>query len=270
MLRHIVLVVVFVVASAATAFAQRAPDMATLDRGDGISKLGFDLGFSSLNDPPYDAALRFELYGQYVTRSGLGFYGALPISRSLGGEGPPPPDYYSATSLGNLDAGMLYVIASGSWSWVFRGGLLLPTSSSGFEEALTRYYATGPRLTDIAMASSDWHLRLSFSPLYHANRLFLRGDIGFDLDIGDDDYHYLRLNVGGGVDLGAVALSLELVNTATFGDLVRDEDFFHAIAFTVRFMGEQLQPFISIGTPFDDYRREVIRFFLAAGLQVAF
>lgn len=272
MLRQLVIAFALLVAFASTAVAQRAPDMATLDRGDGITKIGLDLGFSSLSDPPYDAALRFELYGQYVTRSGLGIYGALPISRSFGGEGTPqPPEAFNRTSLGNTDVGLLYVIDTDALSWVFRGGALLPTSSSGFDEALTRLYAAGPRLTDLAMASSDWHVRLSFSPLYHANKLFLRGDIGFDIDIGDDDYHYLRLNVGGGVDLGVVALSLELVNTATIGDYDgNEEDFFHALAFTVRFMGEQLQPFLSLGAPIDDYRRDRIRFFLAGGLQVAF
>lgn len=61
-----------------TAAAQRAPDMATLDRGDGITKVGLDLGYSSL-DTHYSGALRFELYGQYVLPSGLGFYGALPM-----------------------------------------------------------------------------------------------------------------------------------------------------------------------------------------------
>jgi hypothetical protein len=273
MVRHLGLALALLMGFASTAFAQRAPDMATLDRGDGITKLGFDLGFSSLEQPPYDAALRFELWGQYVTNSGIGFYGALPISRSFGGEGPPPPDTSAEnrTSLGNVDVGLLYVIESGSvLSWVFRGGVVLPTSSDGRDPALTRYAAVTPRMTDLALASSDWALRLSVSPLLHADRLFLRADIGFDLDIGDEDDHYLRLNIGGGVDLDVVALSLELVNMASFGDIDREEDFFHAVAFTVRFMGKQLQPFISIGTPIDDYRRDQVKFFLAGGLQVAF
>jgi len=30
------------------------------------------------------------------------------------------------------------------------------------------------------MASSDTHVRLSLSPLIHANKMFLRADIGFD------------------------------------------------------------------------------------------
>jgi hypothetical protein len=270
MVRHVGIVIALVVGLASNAFAQRAPDMATLDRGDGITKLGFDLGFSSLEDPPYDAALRFEMWGQYVTNSGIGIYGALPISRSIGGEGPPLPDRENRTSLGNADLGLLYVITGDSLSWVFRGGVLLPTSTSGADEAATRYLASGPRLTDLAMASSDWHLRLSVSPLIHIDKLFLRADIGFDLDVGDEEDHFLRLNIGGGIDLGAVALSLELVNSASFGDRGGEEDFFHALAFTVRFMGEQLQPFISIGAPIDDYRRDVIKLFIVGGLQVAF
>ena len=257
---------------ASHAFAQRAPDMATLDRGDGLTKLGFDLGFSSLEPPPYDAALRFELYGQFVSNSGLGFYAALPIARSFGGEGQPsPPEAENRTSLYSADVGGLYVLSGDSLSWVFRLGVILPTATDGFDPALTRYFAAGPRLTDLAMASQDWHVRLSVSPLVHVSNVFLRADVGFDLDIGDEDYHYLRLNLGGGVDLGVVALSLELVNSATFGDFAgNDEDFFHALAFTVRFMGEQFQPFISVGTPIDDYRRDVIKLFIAGGLAVEF
>ncbi len=271
MRRHTFVAVATLLWLTSSAHAQRAPDMATLDRGDGITKLGIDLGFSSLEAPPYDAALRFEVYGQYLTNSGFGFYGALPIARSFGGEGmPQPPEAFDRTTLYDLDAGLLYVISGETLSWVFRGGVLFPTASDGLDEALTRYYAVAPRLTDLAGASQDWHMRLSVSPLVHVDKLFLRADLGFDLDIGDDDYHYLRLNVGGGVDLGVVALSLELVNTRTFGDFARDEDFFHALAVTVRFMGERFQPFLSVGTPIDDYRRDVIKVFLSGGLSVEF
>src|ERR1044072_8629082 len=76
------------------AFAQRAPDMATLDRGDGISKIAVDAGLTFV-DYPYDLALRLELYGQYVARSGFGLYGAMPFTMSFGApsddEDPVPP-----------------------------------------------------------------------------------------------------------------------------------------------------------------------------------
>lgn len=265
---HLRLITLVLLLASSAAYAQRAPDMATLDRGDGISKFGIDLGFTSLEKPPYSAALRFELYGQYLTESGIGIYGALPISRSLGGGNAPEPE--NATSLSNLDLGMLYVISGHTLSWVFRGGVALPTSSDGLDEGLTRYYATVPRLTDLALASGDWHVRLSVSPLIHVDKLFLRADIGFDINAGGDDYHFLRLNVGGGVDFGTVALSLELVNMAAFGDFDTEEDFFHAFALTLRFMGKQFQPFLSFGLPIDEYRRDRVHFFVAGGLQVAF
>ena len=268
MLHRLILLVLLLGSS--TAYAQRAPDLATLDRGDGITKLGIDLGFSSLNKPPYSSALRFELWGQYLTNSGFGFYGALPLAHSFGGDGPPPPNADDATSLENVDVGLLYVLSGHTMSWVFRGGLIAPTSTDGYDEGVTRLYAAAPRLTDIAMISNQWYVRLAISPLIHADRLFLRADLGFDINADSDNYHFLRLNVGGGIDLGVVALSLELVNMASFGDFTGEEDFFHAVALTTRFMGEQLQPFLSFGLPIDEYRRDYIKFWIAGGLQVAF
>lgn len=269
MVRIVILLALF----ATVARAQRAPDMATLDRGDGITKLGFDVGFSALNDPPYDAALRFELWGQWVSKIGLGFYGAIPLSRSFGGEGrPPDPEANDATSLSDIELGGLYVINGETLSIVFRGGVALPTATNGIDERLTRYYAAAPRLTDLALASDDWYIRLSVSPLVHVKRFFMRADIGIDIDVEDDNYHYFRFNVGAGVDVGLVALALELTNSMAFGTMgfFDEENFFHSLAFTVRFMGQHLQPFVAIGIPFDDYRRDRVSFFVSAGLQVAF
>lgn len=263
-----------------SANAQRAPDMATLDRGDGISKIGLDLGFSFLEFPPYESALRLELHGQYVTRSGFGIYGALPFAMSFGAasdaEDPDPPDLLpnNATAFGNLEVGGLYIATmSPRFSLVFRGGLALPTASSGRDASATLYSATYPRLTDVALASDAWYLRLAVSPLLYANKLFFRADIGFDIGFDDsdgfgDENELFRFNVGGGVDLGVVALSLELVNLATLDEFAGGEDFIHTLAFTVRFMGEALQPFLTVGTPLDESRRDQATMFVAGGIQV--
>lgn len=256
---------------ATAAHAQRAPDMATLDRGDGITKFGVDAAFSSIDTPFYDAALRFELYGQYVLHSGLGFYGALPLAHSFGDADEPLPQ--PATALGNLDLGLLYTITrSPQFSIVFRGGVALPTASDDGDGATTNFFATWPRLTDIALAAPDsWYVRLGVSPLFHVNKVFLRFDLGFDIGTDDNDAadEFLRLNMGAGVDLGVVALSLELVNLYSLDDFDDDDDWVHTLAFTVRFMGEQLQPFLSLGAPIDD-SRDAIPFFFAGGIQVAF
>ena len=121
-----------------------------------------------------------------------------------------------------------------------------------------------PRATDLANTSGDWYLRLGFSPLFYVNKLFLRADLGFDLAFEESQPHLLRFNVGGGVDLGPVALSLELVNSVAFND--DDEDFIDVLAFTVRFMGKKLQPYIAVGAPIDD-TRDNIDLFVAGGLQ---
>ena len=268
------LVLIAAALTAGTAHAQRAPDMATLDRGDGISKVGVDVGLTFIDDAPYSLALRLEVYGQYVTKSGFGIYGSLPLSSSFGApdddEDPVPPDLIAndATALGNVEVGGLYVITkSPRLSFVFRGGLGLPTASEGRDEAATLFSAVFPRLTDLANAIDAWYLRLGFSPLIYADKLFFRADIGFDIGIdgnGFDPNSMLRFNLGAGVDLGPVALGLELVNTVIFLD--EDEDFLNTLALTVRFMGRKLQPYIAVGAPLDD-TRDSVSLFLAGGIQ---
>jgi hypothetical protein len=270
MINSIVLAIVLALALASTASAQRAPDMATLDRGDGISKIGIDLGFSSIDTPFYDAALRLELAGQYVMRSGLGFYGALPITKSFGDAPAPMPQ--PTFALGNLELGGLYTITkSPRFSYVFRLGLAVPTASDDVDGSATNTYGTMPRLTDLALTIPNaWYLRLGFSPLIYVDKLFFRFDVGFDIGSDDDDLadELVRVNLGGGYDFGPVALSLELVNIYDLDDYDDNDDWVHTLALTFRFMLAQYQPFVSIGAPVDDVR-DVIPFFIAAGFQVA-
>lgn len=276
-------IVISLVLLTSTAHAQRAPDMATLDRGDGISKIGLDIGFSSIDDPPYDAALRFELWGQYITDVGLGFYGMVPLSRSFGGQGGSDPEASNATSLSDIELGGLYVMKGRTLSWVFRAGVVFPTATDGRDEYLTRYYATAPRLTDLVLVSDDWWLRLSISPLIHKRRFFARGDVGIDINLGSY-YHYLRANAGVGVDAGPVAVAVELTTTAAIDNgldprFLGEEDLFHSLALTLRFMVGRFQPFLAIGFPFDsplitrrlmNYGRDRVRFFISGGLQFTF
>jgi hypothetical protein len=250
-----------------TAHAQRAPDLATLDRGDGISKIGIDFGLS-LTDGAYDAALRLEPYGQYVTRIGLGVYGAIPISRSFGGPGAPPD---TAFAVGSFDLGLLYVVEPNpELSWVFRAGVGLPLASDSLEGTVTNFYATFPRLTDVALTVPDaFYGRVSVSPLIHLKRVYFRADLGFDAGSDDDDIanELVRFNAGGGIDLGVIALGAELVNLYTLDDFGGGEQFFHTAAATIRIMGESLQPQFAIGMPLDESTREVIGVFVAAGIQ---
>jgi hypothetical protein len=82
-----------------------------------------------------------------------------------------------------------------------------------------------------------------------------------------------RVNVGGGIDLGGIALMAELVNLATTEDFdefsSEDEDFVHTFAVSARFMGPMLQPYVTFGMPVDTYGLDTVDFFLGAGLQAA-
>lgn len=250
----------------APARAQRAPDLATLDRGDGISKLGVDLGFDIV-DGPYDAALRIEPYGQYITRIGLGIYGAFPIARSFGGAGGTQPE--DTFAIGDLDAGLLYVWEPNpTLSWVFRGGIGLPIASDGADAVLTNFVASYPRYTDLALlAPNSFVVRIAVSPLIHADRLYARFDLGVDAGIDDNDngHELIRFNLGGGIDLGAIALGLELVNMYDFDNDA--EHFTHTVAGTIRIMGKSLQPLIAVGTPLDSSGRDLVPFFASVGIQ---
>ncbi len=251
------------------ALAQRAPDMATLDRGDGISKFGLDLGLTMFDDAAvYDGALRFEPYGQYVLDSGLGFYGNIPFAASFGDDDDPPGDQ-DAMALGSLELGLLFVIDAPTVSWVFRGGVALPTADNDPDGTLTNFAATWPRLTDVALAMPETtYARLSLSPLVHVSNFFLRADLGLDVGFDEGADEILRLNVGAGYDLGVVALALELVNIATLEDFGDDDDFQHTLALTARFMTERLEPFLAVGTPLDEGARRGVDFFIAGGIQV--
>lgn len=261
-------------ALAAPAAAQRMPDFATLDRGDGYSKIGLDVGFLSLDPPPLDAALRIEPHLQYVTPGGLGGYLAFPIARSFG-DGPAEGEIEGETAIGDLDLGALYVISGLDLSFVFRLGLVVPTASEDDGDTVTNYFAGQYRLTDIAMVNPDaWYARLAFSPLIHMSSLFLRVDLGIDIPFAEDNFRadpIGRLNLGGGVDLGAAALMLEVVTIADIDDDdeddLEDEDLYHTAAITARFMGEMLQPFITVGMPIDEPIRDRVAFFLGAGVQ---
>jgi hypothetical protein len=260
-------------AFASPAQAQRAPDMATLDRGDGITKFGVDLGLTVLDGAVYDGALRLEPYGQYVLDSGFGFYGALPVTVSFGDEDDPVFGDQDDAALGNLDLGLLYVLDRPTVSWVFRGGVAVPTAADDLDGSLTNLAGVWPRFTDAALATPDaTYIRLAVSPLVHTRKLFLRGDLGFDIGIGSNDTdpdELLRLNIGGGVDLGVVALSLELVTMVTLDD-GDDEDFFHTFAFCARFMTKSLEPFLALGLPLDASTRDNVDLFVSGGIQVPF
>jgi hypothetical protein len=184
-------------------------------------------------------------------------------------------EFEGQAALGDLDVGGLYVISGPQLSMVFRLGLIVPTASEDPGDNAANFWAQQFRLTDVAMTNPDaWYARLSFSPLLHAHSLFARLDLGVDIPFAEDDYRadpIGRLNLGAGVDFGAAALMVELANLFDIDDddddPPDDDDWANSAAITARFMGETLQPYISVGMPIDEWLRDRVDFFLAGGIQ---
>ena len=253
-----------------------APTFMTMDRQDGRSLAGVQLGWTFFDDDEVVdlvdvSTLRIDLYGQFVSASGLGGYGIVPISMAF---------YDGAdddTAIGNVEGGVLYVIPSGNVDFVLKGGITLPTADDDLNGFIANALASFPRLTDLAHAAPEtlW-LRLGGSPIFRSGQLVFRVDAGIDIAVssdGDDEPDpVLRLNAGGGIDTGTFAILGELVNTGNleFGPGEADEEWLHTLAVSGRFRAGTVEPGIAIGFPLDDEINDAIDFFISAGLQGAF
>ena len=248
-------------ASAQTRFIDPGtqPGFVTLDRMDGVSRVGVQLGLDKLDDVDLSEAfgLRTELYGQVLLAGRrAGFYGQLPFSMLIldGAE--------DRQALGNLELGGLYVVRRpGRADVVFRGGLALPTADDG-PDGIASLFTLGERLTDYPGVTPDttW-LRLSCSPILRSGNVFLRGDLGFDLpfadDGGDDD---LMAHLSGGLGLltGTLVFTAELVNMGKVdGDGELSDRFAHTLAVSLRSAGRNQIHFGAVFPLDEDARGDV-------------
>ena len=236
------------------------PGMATMDRFDGQTKLATSLSYLGVDDSDV-TALHFDLYGQYMAAQGFGGYGTIGLNYvSNDGE--------SEDALGNIEVGGLYLIP-GATPIVLRGGLVIATADD--EDLFTNLIGAFARFTDYPqyIGSTTW-LRLSAHPIIRRGNAFFKADGGIDIPIDDDDLDLsanVRVNIGGGIETGGVAIMGELVNTYfTDGDL--DDQLVNTVAITGRFMqGGAFQPAVSFVLPLDDEYNDAVDWVLILGLE---
>jgi hypothetical protein len=255
-----------------------SPTFATMDRQDGESKIGASLGWTFFDDEVFGggeiSTLRIDAYGHYVSESGLGGYGLIPLSFLFVDD---VPGFDDESAVGNVEGGVLYVIPSGPHDFVLHGGVTLPTADddAGF---LANVFGTFPRLTDLALAYPEtFWLRLGASPILRAGQFVIRLDGGLDFAVssdGEEPDPLLRLNVGAGVDTGSFAILGELVTVAGLGDEDveadpdgDDEDFLHTAAISARFRAGSIEPGLALGFPLDESIRDLVEFFVVGGIQ---
>lgn len=201
--------------------ADRIHDPLTMDRLTPQSTFGFDVGYVVWDDDNLIdldiTAVGFGVAAHFVGDAGLGGYLTLPLSY-IGFESAAGEE--NEVAIGNIEVGGMYAMPLGrNADLVLHGGVALPTADdddAGASQAL----ASAPRYGDLVLRwpDSTW-LRLGASPMGRAGILFWRADVGLDLALDDDDAveisPVLRVNVGGGLDLGAAELMVELVTNVT-------------------------------------------------------
>lgn len=227
-------------------------DPLSMDRLTPETTVGVDFGYEVWDEPPgvnSIDAFGLNLAGHYVSPSGAGGYLTLPLS------------YVAVDSLlfdeselaiGNLEAGAMYAKRfRNDVSLVVHGGIALPTADDDGVGAL-QAYASVPRYGDLVQRwpDSTW-LRLGVSPMGRSGILFWRADLGLDLALDDDNAAgdispVLRLNVGGGLDLGGAQLLGELVTNVV--DSAGD-DTASTLTLGARFVSGSLRPGVGLLFP---------------------
>ena len=249
------------------------PTFMALDRQDGISRLGLQLGFGFFDEPPgVDiTSLGAQAYGQYMMPNGFGFYGILPFNY-LSVEAGPNDE--SESAIGGIELGGIYVIPGAQVDWVLHGGIVLPTASDDPDGATANAFGSFMRINDILLAYPELTaLRLGVSPVLRQGQLVLRFDGAIDVPLaadGEEPDPLIRLNIGGGLDTGSFALLGELVNVVSTEDNDgNDNDVINVFALTGRFMVGAFEPGISVGFPLDDELNDLMDWYLAVSLQGA-
>lgn len=261
------------------------PQSATMDRQSDRSSVTLDASMTFwdsidvLGSQTDIFGLAFILHGQYMAPVGGGAAGAggyLTVPIGYGSTSTTLGDMElssdSDTGAGNIELGGVYAQEVGGGSLIGRAGVALPTASSDQGPAASAF----ARITDVVLfPDNTWCLRFSGSFQARSGAAFLRVDAGIDFPFADNDNQtqfndedpLVRLNAGGGVVAGGVALMAELATLATTGDVQDGQDrFIHTVAAAVRLLDAPVQPMASVVIPLDDGISDFIDFSVLFGV----
>lgn len=226
-----------------------------------VSTFGLEIGVPIWDPDDENTSLTtvgINLHGHYVDQgTGLGGYLTLPLSYVSYHVDVPIIDDIddSEFSLGNIEIGGMYAKHLRQLSLVAHVGVALPTNSADHDTAADAgtysFLASAPRYTDLVhrIYDSTW-LRMGISPMGRHGKLFWRADLGVDVALDDDNmdsaspaYYF---NVGGGVDLGAASVQVELDTLVTDTD---GDDTNTVLAIGARFNGGKVRPGVALLVP---------------------
>lgn len=243
----------------------------TLDRSDASSRVGAQLAYTSLDSADPISSVRIDVFGQAVTRRGLGVYGTLAIA-TVDATRPDTDESFVAASRGNLEIGGLFVAQKTDLGFIARAGLALPTAGTSLESFISNGAGASSRLTDLALIAPEvtW-IRLSASQLYRSKHAIVRGDAGVDLAIdapaGFSATTLIHANLAVGLIHGGHQISLELVNVIASDESLSDH-LLHSLGMSYRAPLGAVEPFVGIVKPFGASSRDLAEanFALVAGV----
>lgn len=239
-----------------------------IQRFDDQSRVGADISYYSIDDGLLSeelTVLRFDLHAHYVhPTSGAGFYLQVPYGYAGG-------DNDSETALGNLEVGGILIPSalSGPTKLILHGGLTLPTAPD--DNSAPVALASFSRIHDLYLAVPEGlTARVGASLLYSAGSVFVRGDLGFDVNISaagnSDPEPAMHLNGGIGVMAGpTVAITGELSTLTVFDDNDDNSNVMNA-GIGARFFAGSLQPYLGLVIPLDDEINDIMDFAVVVGL----
>jgi hypothetical protein len=269
-----VALVSLVAGNAAAQPAADAPWLALADRQDGGSWVGGAFTWAPVDEASIGSGslMRLDVAGQYVSESGLGGYVQAPLSLIQA-------DIRNAAELGNLEGGALYALGAGPAGLLFRLGLTAPTAAASDEGGYANILSSYLRPSDFALAwpRTVW-ARASSSAILQLGPALVRGDAGLDLALAalDDELDtadpLLRVNAAAGFDSGLLAFFGELSAITGLGNNddvgVYEQDLMTTAALSAHLGLPAIEPSLAIGVPLHSDVRDLISFFVSAGIKV--
>jgi len=242
-----------------------------IQRFDGESRAGVDMGYGSIDGATDDVTLlRFDLHGHYVDPgSHFGGYFQVPYAYASGNDD-------SESAIGDAEIGGIFIpagLTTADHSLILHAGITLPTAPDELGPALIGAYASVLRVHDLYQAvPKGVSVRFGASPTFRSGNIYARADIGFDVNMdaaGDDTADpAMHVNAGVGVYVTPEAsVTAEVASITVFDDTEGDDDNLINGGISFRYNAGAVAPYLGVMVPFDDDVRDDLSFAIIVGAE---
>ncbi len=192
-----------------------APYFATLDRTNGIDRVGGQVGYGE------GGVVRWDLFGNYAIRK-IGVYGQLSQTQARAPSAPITSSERTLSGRRTLEAGATLPVALDIGTLTPRAGVLVPIGNDNMAGFVASSAGARQRVTDAAASvPGTVALRTGASLTRGMRRVVLQADGGIDWLFGAQEAPFdalVRANAGVGVGVRSLLFSAELTNAMRISD----------------------------------------------------